>query len=282
MNIHDLDPKSRFKFLFHESYAVGRSVEGIQSNERLSYLAGVFTRQILNSYTHWNICNPISHKGLFENKGILYYFASGYVVSRSMYETVLIADFVLLNRSFDQSRNVVIKVARLHALIERKIFSENMKSTKPEAKQVHVLIPKLRKEILEHEEFIELPDEVKKYVETAGAKNWNWHGKNVSNLAKLAGIHPSWHTQIYGYLSNYAHANPLSVEQISAVDKEEDARMLAEIIYDFAENFLSRSLDILAKVCESEGINIELSPDSLELIESWKEINSEDIACHVK
>ena len=279
--IHDLDPKSRFKFLFDESYAVGRSVEGIQSNERLSYLAGVFTRQILHSYTLWNICNPISRNELLENKGIFYDFASGYVVSRSMYEAVLISNFILLNKSFDHSRNVVLKVARLHALIERKILSGNMKSRKPEAKEAQILIPKLRKEILEHEEYIKLPVNVKKFVETECDKNRNWHNKSMPKLAKLAGFHPSWHTQYYGYLSNYAHVGPLSVEQMSATDKAEDARMFTEIIYDFAENFLSRSLDILAKVCESEGINIKLSPDSLELIESWKESNSEDIAHHV-
>ena len=278
MDIFELDKKSRLKFLFDEAFKVGKSIDGMQSNDRLEYAVGLFIRQIYNSYTLWCICNPVARADFFGENEILHDFASGFVVSRSMYETVLIANYILLTNDFEHSKNVVIKVARLHSLVERDILSQNMKSSLPKAKELKVSIPSLKRKIFEHEEFVDLPENVKNYVDSAGTDNWNWHGKKMPELAELAGFHPSWHLQIYNYLSNYAHANSLSVEQVGAVNTADDAIMLADIIYDFAENFLSRSIDILVRVCKSEGIDIMLSTHTLKLINSWKNINKWDMA----
>lgn len=195
-----------------------------------------------------------------------------------MYEAIFVSRFLLLDKEFEDCRNVIVKVARLHADRERYLLLTNMKSKRPEMENLREDLKKLKKDILEHEEFHSLPSYAQVYTNRDGINNSKWHNKSRKQLAKSAGFHLTVDLQYYKYFSNYTHSDPYSIQQISAIRDPSQSRSLTENLYDIAENFLSVSLANHLEVCESEGISLSISDESKDIIRLWKEFNICDLS----
>lgn len=265
--------------LIKECISIDDQLIGKSVNQILFYSGGIFTKQELNAITIYNICRPLPRPELFgHEKSYAPDFASGFVVARSMYETVLNSSYVLLSDEFANCRDLIMKVLELHSLRERIRFGDNMKSTNPKLENIRQSAQSLEQSLISDQFFVNLPEITQKFVKKLGKNDWNWHGNSVRDLALKTGLHESWHTQYYGYLSNYAHSNPMSAEQIGWIRSPGEADELALILPDLVENFLARSLDIHEKVCRSSGITFKISERTKALIEFWKELNSVEVS----
>lgn len=265
--------------LIKECKKVDDSVCGKPSNDRLDYSVGVFLRQELSAITLYCICEPVHRPEIFRsNEKFPHDFQSGFVISRSMYETVLLSNLILLSDQLNSCRNAFLKIARLQSLRERIRFAKNMNSQRPEAVRQENMAKELKQEIIAHPEFEVLPQITREFVEEKGKVLWKWHEYSMQDLACIAGFDKTWHTQYYGFLSNYAHADPLSIEQVESIRSPKQAEDLASIIPSYAENFLSRSLIIHVETCRSEGIEVNIPPHLIELTDYWKDLNGKVMA----
>lgn len=269
--------KTSYLKLIQECMSVDEIVQKCTPNDRLDYSVGVFLRQELSAITLYCIFEPVSRPDIFGAENSINDFQSGFVISRSMYETVLMSNYILLGEQIQHYKNALLMVARLQALRERIRFAQNMKSQNPRAKLFEEQSKKLKEEIIAHSEFSSLPSISREYVKESGKQHWKWHEYGMEDLARFAGFHKTWHTQYYGFLSNYSHANPLSIEQVESVRSPRQAEDMASILPDYGENFLSRSLDIHVRVCQDQGIDIEMPANSKKCVDMWKELNSKEM-----
>ena len=270
--------KNSYLRLIQDCMLVDEIVIKCTPSNRLDYSVGVFLRQELSAITLYCICEPVSRPDIFNAEKSIQDFQSGFVLARSMYETVLMSNFILLSKQVEHCKDAMLKVARLQALRERLRFAQNMKSQNTRAKLIADQSSKLKEEIIAHSEFSFLPSISREYVEESTKQKWKWHDNSMEDLACMAGFHKTWHTQYYGFLSNYAHANPLSIEQVESVRSPQQAENMASILPDYAENFLSRSLDIHVKVCQAGGIDIKMPVYSKKCMEIWKELNLKEMS----
>lgn len=293
MNTYDLNNNEKLLLLFKESHQLQRKIAGRPSNNRLEHAISIFTAQSLKAYTIWAICNPLPRNEILENNGIIHDFPSGYVLSRSMYETILVSRFPLLDEEFVNSRNAIVLVAILHGYREQNLLLTNMQSKNPKFEEIKAGLKQLKEDILKHPEYISLPQYARDYTNRDDIPNQKWFPRKLptiklgaesekisvmEELALRAGFHASQHLNYYKYFSNYVHSEPFALNQIGAVRSPEQSKELTNNLYSYAENFLSVSLDIHLEVCKSEGIKVSISDDALEIIKLWKYINSEDMA----
>jgi hypothetical protein len=272
--------ESDFQTLLDESITAGKKLTGIEGPPRLIYSTGVFTKQLLTSYTLWRVMHPAPTLGLDSLKDgqIIHDFPSAFVLIRSLYETMLQAYNTVLSKDYSQARNVVMSVARLHSLRERLTLANNMNSKHEVVLQMREEIGPLRERIFVHDEFEHLPKAVRRYVKEPQVTNRSWHSKSVSTLAEEAGIHATWHLQYYNYLSNYTHADPMSIEQVEAVRSPAEPANLIDIAYDFGCNFLGRSLRYHSIVCTEEGHEAAISDESSAVIDFWVKLNTHEMS----
>lgn len=291
MNIYNMTSRQKLLLLFKESHLLQRKIAGHPSNDRLNYAIAVFTAQSLKAYTIWSICNPLPRSEILENNGVIHDFQSGYVLLRSMYETVLVSRFILLDEEFANSRIAVVKVAQLHGLREQNWLLTKMKSTNPMLNEIRVHLTNLKTEILEHDQYNGLPSYAQEFVKMKDIPNSQWFPRKLETikpsespelvatmeeLALRAGFHVSQHFQYNKYFSNYIHSDPFAIMQIGAVEYFGDSQQMTGNLYYHAENFLAVLLDIHIAVCKSEDISLDITDESSEIIKLWQYINSRD------
>lgn len=265
--------------LIKECISIDDQLVGKNVNQLLFYSGGFFTKQELNAITIYNICRPLPRPELFgHDKPYAPDFASGFVVARSMYETVLNSNYVLLSNEFANCRDLLMKIIELHSLRERIRFGENMKSTNPKLEAIRQAAQSLERSVISDQNFDALPQLTQKFVKKIGKNVWEWHNNSVKDLALKAGFHETWHEQYYGYFSNYAHSNPITAEQIGWIRSPGEADELASILPDLVENFLGRSLDIHEKACRAGGLPFKISDRTKSTIEFWKEFNADEMS----
>lgn len=277
-DLYNLPHKDKLQLLFKQSHELQRKIAGIPSNDRLEYAIGVLTAQSLKAYSIWSICNPVPRPELLESVGVISDFSSGNVLLRSMYEAVLVSRYILLDDEFSKSRRIVVSVARLHGKREQYMLLKNMGSKRPEMANLEINLSRLKQFILDHNEFKYLPTFSQEYTRRSDIPNSKWHKKSTEQLAIRAGFHKTQHLQFYKYFSNYTHADPYAIDQISAVRQPAEAEEMTKQLYSHTENFLSVSLDIHLSVLNSENNDIPISREALEIIKLWKYIDSQDLA----
>lgn len=276
-SIFDVDSREQFRRLLDECIGVSvlLSVSGKEGSERLRYSTGVFTKQVLSGHTIWSICKPLPRPELpAMQRDVLHDFSSAFVVLRSMYEAVFYPYYVLCSDDFANARNVVVLVAELHAERERLCLANNMHSSSDKIAEVVNRLTALKSGIMNDVEFNALPQHVQAYVKTDNSVVRRWCTCKVEDMAVAAGFHESKHLQYYKFFSNYAHSDPLAVQQVEAIRSPADADQMASSIPDYATNFLSRALELHRDVCSSEGLPFDISSDAAELIRFWREFNS--------
>lgn len=289
MNIFDMTSREKLLLLFRESHQLQKTIAGRPTNDRLEFAISVFTAQNHKAYTIWSICNPVPRSELLENSSVLHDYQSGYVLLRSMYETILVSRFILLDEQFVDSRIVVVMVTQLHGLREQNWLLSEMKNTKPKVKEIKAHLKQLKIEILQHQQYNSLPQFAKDYVNRDDIPNGPWLPKKLETirpnsenketstmkeLAHRAGFHESQHFQYNKYFSNYVHSDPFVIMQLAAVMHFGDTELMTEKLYFHTEKFLAVSLHNHIAVCNSESINLSISDEVREIIEFWQDINS--------
>lgn len=279
MDIYEMSHRDKLALLFRESHKLQEVTTGLSGTDRLIHAVSVFLSQSLKVYSIWSICNQVPRKEILENQRVIDDFSSGFVLLRSMYETLLASRFLLLDNEFSECRDIIVKVARLHGAREQNLLLTRVKSTKPEAKYIKSYCPRLKDELLKHNEYENLPQFAKDYIEKPDIPNHNWYSKKKFPLKELAhrvGINETIHLQFYKYFSNYTHSDPFALIQIGAIRDPMEARKMIDIVYWLAENFITISINIHRKVCDSEDISLHISEEVLELIEFWTFANVQE------
>ena len=245
----------------------------------IGYANAIFTRQILAAHAIYCLNYPIPRKEFKSlNNKIFYDFPNSFVILRCMYETLIMANYLLISDKFKKVRNVILKVASLHAIKEQIILLENMQSSKKEFQELIKERGKLFNDIKNHHEYTELDDKIKKYIDNYEGKNKKWYSDKLEHIAVLAGFHKTQHLQYNKYFSNYIHSDPFSMKQVIAVRSPFDAKLIISFAKDCTINFLSMTLDLIKKIYNKNNILIEISEKSQKLINEWKYINHQDIS----
>jgi hypothetical protein len=278
--VFDLPNEEQFLLLLDVCIELSKSLSGKAATERLIYSTNVFTKQVLAAYTLWGVTHPSPFPELkaLSTDGRMHDFSSAYVLLRSMYETVLSSNYILLDSAFQSAQHVVVEVAELHAMKEQAYLLRNMRSKHPEAIQILDSLPGKMKTIEEHSEFKYLPESIQNYVRADGLQQRNWHKENNESLSVLAGFHKTLHTHYYKYFSNYAHSDPLSVRQVGAVRNPSDAENMISSVSYYALSFLGKSLRIHQKVSDSEGMRFAISQELSDIIKFWDAMSQLDLS----
>jgi len=94
-------------------------------------------------------------------------------------------------------------------------------------------------------------------------------GKSWLDLAKEAGLHEKWITDIYGYLCGYSHSSYLSALQVrNAISSIDDQQKLARAILYIGLVTMAHLASLCGRLFAAEAI-IKADPNATALIEKW-------------
>ncbi|MEE8577663.1 MAG: DUF5677 domain-containing protein [candidate division Zixibacteria bacterium] len=237
-----------------ESVSVSKQINGEEASERCWFIGRFITEQARTSVTIWTVINPQPRPDLacLDGKANVD-ISSAWVLLRSLYERLLQWQWVFCNDEFEHCPNIIIDIANIHSTREREKVSANLDDHKGVLEAVN-LRQQMCDEIYEHEEFDDLPEDQKRYVESVGTGNWP--PMKVIDLAKKCGFSRSQHDAIYAYASQHAHGRPRGLLQV-ATPSGAAMMMLGGMFY--ASGILSLSLDVCRKAIAAEGVTIQLS-----------------------
>ena len=290
MEAYDMTSMERLLLLYKESQKLQKEIGRRPSNNRLNYVTSIFAAQNHKAYTIWSICNPLPRSELLENSSVIHDYQSGYVLLRSMYETILVSRFILIDDQFANSRMVIVEIAHLHGLREQNWLLSKLKRG-PRSDEVKADITRLKAEILQHPQYNSLPQFAKDYVNRNDIPNGPWlpkklkttqpicENKDISTMEELAhrvGFHESQHFQYHKYFSNYIHSDPFVIMQLAAVMHLGETEQMTERLYYHAENFLAISISNYLAILDSESVIFKVSEKVNEIINFWKQYNSRD------
>ena len=192
-------------------------------------------------------------------------FASIALLARSAFETYLTFYYIFVAAPTSAEKQFRHTVWKLGGLLDRQRFTTLSEVGKRKIESEAKHIERLREEIVSHPLYAGLS--VKHQKDSRDGK-WRF-GNSWLRLAEIAGSNKAYFTNLYSYLSSYAHSGYLGVLQVSQAETKDVQQMLSEMSVSVGLIVSSHFIFAYTNLFPETRIVIESHPNLKLVAESW-------------